>query len=166
MSLKIHFVSFSSYSSMRDLLHHFTYAADSLARTAHLDKVKATAVEEAFAIIQKVSMLYGFLQLYSSNALVSRSALICAFDSFRFDQTFNLKKKFKFFHTGEFGVHFGWPRSKQWNSKPSQLNKKEPKTSKCEFSTRQQQSDICKQCQRNLLNMRHITDILFYFFYF
>lgn len=55
--------------SMRDLLHHFTYAADSLARTTHLDKVKATAVQEAYVIINKVSMLYGFLQLYSSNAL-------------------------------------------------------------------------------------------------
>lgn len=56
---------------MRDLLHHFNYAADSLARTAHLDKVKATAVQEVYVIFNKVSMLYGFLQLYSSNALVS-----------------------------------------------------------------------------------------------
>lgn len=61
---------------MRDLLHHLTYAADSLARTTHLDKVKATAVQEAYIIIDKVSVLYGFLQLYSSNALVRRIYLI------------------------------------------------------------------------------------------
>lgn len=148
------------YSSVRDLLHHFTYAADSLARTAHLDKVKATAVEEAYVIISKVSMLYGFLQLYSSNALVGRSNDLC-FDRIHSNSTFIWN-----IFTGEFGVHFGWPRPKQWNIKSCQLIEKESKTSECKFSTRQQQSDSSKQCQRDLLNMRHITDILFYSFYF
>lgn len=76
---------------MRDLLHHFTYAADSLARTAHLDKVKATAVQEAYEIISKVSMLYGFLQLYSSNALVSYTLLR---NLFPFDA--NIQHRFSF----------------------------------------------------------------------
>lgn len=65
------FLSLCPYSSLRDVLHNLSYAADSLARTTHLDKVKATAVQEAYVIIDKVSLLYGFLQLYSSNALVS-----------------------------------------------------------------------------------------------
>lgn len=56
---------------MRDILHHFLYAADSLIRTAHLDQVKSTAVNEAYGLIAKASVLYGFLQMYSSNALVS-----------------------------------------------------------------------------------------------
>lgn len=155
--LKIH-------SSMRDLLHHFTYAADSLARTAHLDKVKASAIEEAYVIISKVSMLYGFMQLYSSNALVS-DRLCYRVVSFR---PIILKIDFhlEIFPVGECGLHFGWPRPKQRNSKLCQFIEEKSKTSKCEFSTRQQQSDSSKQCQRNLLNMRHITDILFYSFYF
>lgn len=56
---------------MRDVLHQFLYAADSLMRTAHLDKAKSTAVNEAYGMLTRVSVLYGFLQLYTSSALVS-----------------------------------------------------------------------------------------------
>lgn len=62
-------------SSVRDILHQFLYAADSLMRTAHLDKAKSTAVNEAYGMITKLSVLYGFLQLYTSNALVSANFL-------------------------------------------------------------------------------------------
>lgn len=59
-----------SFSTVRDLLHQFLYAADSLIRTAHLDKAKSTAVTEANAIIAKLTVLYAFFQIYAASALV------------------------------------------------------------------------------------------------
>ncbi|XP_055299960.1 lipid storage droplets surface-binding protein 1 isoform X1 [Sitodiplosis mosellana] len=64
-------------NTVRDLLHQFLYAADSLIRTAHLDKAKSTAVTEAYGIITKMSVLYNFLQTYTSSAL-ERLAYILA----------------------------------------------------------------------------------------
>lgn len=60
-----------SLSTVRDLLHRFLYAADTLVRTAHLDKAKSTAVTEANAILAKLTVLYAFFQIYASSALVS-----------------------------------------------------------------------------------------------
>lgn len=60
-----------SYSSVRDLMHHFLYAADSLIRSAHLDSAKTTAINEAYGMIRQLTVLYGFLQIYTSSALVS-----------------------------------------------------------------------------------------------
>lgn len=51
-------------------MHHFLYAANSLIRTAHLDKAKSSAINEALEMIAKASVLYDFLQIYSSSALV------------------------------------------------------------------------------------------------
>lgn len=152
--------SFCPHSSVRDLLHHMTYAADSLARTTHLDKVKATAVQEVHIIINKVSMFYGFLQLYSSNALVSNALSMMKLTRDTFSSEF-LNQPF----TGEFGIHSGRSQQKQWNTTRSQF-KERIQASLRELARRQQHPDSSKQCKRNLLNMRHFTDILFYSFYF
>lgn len=59
------------FSTVCELLHQFLYAADSLIRTAHLDKAKSTAFIEANAIIAKLKVLYTFFEIYTSSALVS-----------------------------------------------------------------------------------------------
>lgn len=58
------------FSTVRDLLHHFTYAANSLIRTAHLDRAKSAAITETLALFAKVTVMYDFLQIYSSSSLV------------------------------------------------------------------------------------------------
>lgn len=61
----------SHFSTVRDLLHQFIDVAAALISTAHLDKAKSTAVNEAHEIISKISELYMFFQTYTSSALVS-----------------------------------------------------------------------------------------------
>lgn len=60
------------FSTVRDLLHHFRDAADSLIRTAHLEKAKSTAVNEAYGFLSQLLTIYRILQTFSSGALVSR----------------------------------------------------------------------------------------------
>ncbi|XP_031617286.1 lipid storage droplets surface-binding protein 1 isoform X2 [Contarinia nasturtii] len=66
--------------SARRMVHLINYTgntATKLPKTAHLEKAKSTAVNEAYGIIAKVSVLYTFLQTYSSSAL-ERLAYILA----------------------------------------------------------------------------------------
>lgn len=85
---------------MRDLLHQFLDAADSLIRTAHLDKAKSTAVTEANAIIAKLTVVYAFFQIYASSTLVSFSNL----DIFR-EPNFD---SLRIYVVGTFGSYAGW----------------------------------------------------------
>lgn len=64
-------MTFNNSSTVRDLTHNFLYAADTLIRSAHLDKAKSTAINEAYGIISKLSVAYNFLQMYTSSGLVS-----------------------------------------------------------------------------------------------
>lgn len=63
--------------TVRDLLHHFVYAANSLITTAHLDRAKSAAITESLALLAKVTVLYDFVQIYSSSTL-QRVAFILA----------------------------------------------------------------------------------------
>lgn len=77
MAVPVLINSYVVFSSVCDLLHQFIYAADSLIRTAHLDKAKSTAATEVNAIIAKLTVLYAFFTIYASSALVSFSHSIC-----------------------------------------------------------------------------------------
>jgi len=79
----VHLINYSGVTAtkvpntVRDLLHQFVYASDSLIRYAHLDAAKSTAVNEVYAMIAKFSTLYGIFHVYSSSAL-ERLAYILA----------------------------------------------------------------------------------------
>lgn len=115
------FPTFQIHSSV---LHHVTYAADSLTRATHLDKVKATAVQEAYVVINKVTMLYGFLQLYSSSALVRWNHTMLTTRFFFFGRISN---KFLFWNLQESVAYILAGRNKSNGTQNRVNSKKGPK---------------------------------------